>query len=141
MIDTLAKVLPCFENEPVCVIGTLNLALQGIDVLPHDVDLLTTDTGIAKFAAVYGGTVDDSRGFKEVWQTVGNHEVNVTSAVGNHLRPDDFAEHIKLVSKDSQQIPCLALKQELAFYKAANRPKDQLKISLIEAALSQELGE
>ena len=89
MTQTIEKMLPCFGEAPVCVIGTLNLALQGIDIVPHDIDLLTTDQGGAKFAAKYGAP-----------------------------------------------IPCLSLGQELAFYKAASRLKDQPKIKLLEQALN-----
>lgn len=119
------------------LIGTFNLSIQGIDMSPNDLDILTEEAGIYKIGEIFDSPIvqANSGPWKEVGFMIGDVEVQATSVADNPLRPMDFKKHIILIEKEGVQIPCMSLESELDFYKKAGREKDKLKVGLIESRL------
>lgn len=119
------------------LIGTFNLSIQGIDVSPNDLDILTDEAGIYKIGEIFDGPIvqANSGPWKETEFIIGDVEVQATSTQNNPLRPMDYKKHIISIEKEGIQIPCMSLESELDFYKKAGREKDKLKVGLIESRL------
>lgn len=116
-----------------CFIGSANLLLQGLQVEPHDLDLLTDDEGIMAIANIFGTSVRNYEGFqyKETKFSIDNTEVHVVSNNNNPLRPKEFGKETIFVNKNGLNIPCMNLQSELEFYRRVNRDKDKQKVLLI----------
>ncbi len=119
------------------LIGTFNLSVQGIDVSPNDLDILTDESGIYKIGGIFSSPVvqADHGQWNEVRFVIGSVEVQATSTQGNPLRSMDFKKYIISIKKEDIQIPCMSLESELEFYLKSGREKDKIKVYLIESHL------
>jgi hypothetical protein len=129
------KIVEKLEDIDFAFIGTANLKLQGIDIEPEDIDIISNDENLIKIAKIFGSKVYNRRGFKESDFQIESHDVHVASFEGNSLREDAF-KNIIYVKKYGLKIPCMPLESDLEFYRKANRVKDKGKISLIEQKLN-----
>ncbi len=116
-------------------IGTTNMYLQRIDVIPKDIDFVTDDYNLIKIASICKAKIINKRGFKEVKINLHNFEVHFASCDGNSLRNDDFKKPI-WIFKWGLKIPCMPLESDLKFYQQANRAKDHNKVKLIKDKLT-----
>lgn len=123
------------------LVGSCSLALQGIAVIPRDIDILTTPEGLERIDALLAPYrtrapyFDDTEGrnsFRAFYEFEGI-EVEVLGNVDNAYRASDFLNHRVLVERDGVEIPCLDLPAELAAYRGMGRAD---KVALIEAFLS-----
>lgn len=114
-----------------CFVGTYNLLLQGINISPNDIDLLTNDEGIDKISFIFDAVVKKN----EVEFLLDGIEIHVVSNQGSMLLPENFDNEVILVEKNKLKIPCISLSAELLFYKNCHREKDKRKVQLIEEFL------
>jgi len=121
------------------LLGTFNLSLQGIKIIPGDLDLLTDDEGIEKISQIFKSTVVKEKevGYKETQFQIKGIEVHVVSNKKNPLRPQNFKKHLVWIEKEGLKIPCMSLESELSFYRQARREKDRGKVRLIQERLQE----
>lgn len=138
-IKAAADLLEKLVSVNFCFVGSYNLFLQGIEIVPHDIDLLTDDEGIDKISFIYDAPVkkEEGREYKEVEFFVDGIKIHVVSNQGSILLPESFDNEVILVEKNKLKIPCISLSAELLFYKKCNREKDKQKVELIEKFLKK----
>ena len=121
-------------------IGTFNLYLQGIEIRPRDIDLLTDNQGIKKIGQNFKSSIGiDDFGYKETKFKINNFKVHVVSAHNNSLRPKNFKKKIVWLHKNNLRIPVMPLELELSFYQQAGRQKDLKKVKLIKTFINKNL--
>jgi len=135
-LQTIRYVLE-HAGSPVVLIGSLNLALQGIDINFDDVDFLTDDVGVKHFAGLLDVAPRSPHGFLECWGEYRSLVVNFTSFENNSLRIPITVSNTTDIILEGVTIPHLNLESELSFYKMAGRDKDKAKVQLIQGELSQ----
>jgi hypothetical protein len=113
------------------VVGTYNLYLQGVNIVPNDLDFITDDEPLGKVGKIFGSeiTVNES-GYKETEFKFNNTDIHLVSNINNKLRPP-FRDNIVWLQKEDLKIPCMSLESELLFYEKINREKDMGKVELI----------
>lgn len=119
------------------LIGSYNLKFQGVEIEPHDLDILTNDEDIQKIAKIFSSQIKVSNGYKETEFKINNIDVHIVSCVNNPLRPNDLTKEIVRLEKDDLKIPCVSLQSEINFYSKSGREKDILKVDLIKSALKK----
>ncbi len=124
-------------SSPAALIGSLNLAVQGIDISFADVDFLTDDQGVEEFARLVGAKPTSTYGFLECWGEYEGVAVNATSYQNNSLRQPLTKNKVRVVSVQGERINCLSLETELMFYEKAGREKDIKKVDLIRSHLAR----
>ena len=132
------------------IIGSTGLALQGVDITPNDIDILTDDEGALTihrefkqyetkplekkenelFRSMLGAL--EIEGVKV--EIMADLEVNIQ---GNWRRKSYVRTTVQF---EGMELPVYPLKASLEAYRAMNRPKDQKKIRKIEAALGKADG-
>lgn len=135
MKKVLGIILEKLKGVEFAVIGTANMKLQGIEIEPKDIDLVTDDFGVEKIAKIFNCKVSESRGFKETDFNINDMEIHAASMTTNPLRNDNFRKPV-WVKKWGLKIPCMPLESDLDFYQKANRSTDKEKIRLIREKLS-----
>lgn len=125
------------SGRPIALIGSANLAAQGITIPFSDLDFLTDDLGARHFATLLGESPDASTGFLEFWTEVDGTTVNFTSYQGNPLREEFHETDLVHLQIDGVSVPCMPLGEELRFYERAGRQKDVAKATLIRQFLEQ----
>lgn len=129
--QTLKEVMAEIEGTDFAVLGTYNLYLQGVNIEPHDLDIIADDEGIFLAGAIYGSEVKRNyQGYYETEFTIDETEVHFVSNQNNEIRPP-FRENTTWIEKDGLRIPCLSLVAEEAFYIYKDREKDKGKVELI----------
>ncbi len=127
------------------IIGSMGLALQGVDIVPNDIDILTDDEGalIIHRELKQFETKPLERKETELFRSVigaleiGGVEIEIMADLETNSRgrwTRDSAT-ITSVSFEGMELPVYPLKASLEAYKGMNRPKDQKKIKKIEEAL------
>ena len=126
MEQALRTILEKLEDIDFALLGTFNLSLQGIEITPHDLDLLTDDEGVDKIGKIFASTITEEKEdhYKETKFYVSGVEVHVVSSENNSLRPRNFQRETIWIQKGDLKIPCMSLKSELQFYQQAGRAKD-----------------
>lgn len=118
------------------LIGTFNLQVQGIKIDAHDLDILTDNDGLNKFAQIFESQIVKQNYYNETQLNIGKTEIHIVCSTKNPFRPNDFKKEIVIIKKEGLQILCMSLKSELDFYSRINRPKDKNKVELIKAKLN-----
>lgn len=118
------------------VLGSYNLYLQGIEISPKDLDLITDDNGIQEIIDIFGSNLTPNEGgYKETEFEIDDVEIHVVSNINNKLRPP-FRGNIVWLEKNNLKIPCMSLDSELLFYEKINREKDKGKVELIKEKIA-----
>ncbi len=119
--------------------SSANLWLQGIDIKPSDIDILSDDGGVNNAAIFFGSKVEKNEqfGYLETEIEIDGEEVHIVS---NSNDPLKVKMMIETVEQDvlGETIRCATLQYELKFYKKIDRDKDKKKIILLEEACKNE---
>lgn len=125
------------------IIGSTNLALQGIDVSPRDLDIISTMDVLPKIKSIFqeyevaeieerGSAISGS--YWRVVMHINGIEIEVLGEKENGIYVDRLLAGNKIeISLDGVNISCLALESELQAYRDTGR---QNKVDLIESFLS-----
>lgn len=124
--------------------GSLSLALQGVDVEPHDIDLLTDRQGAFRINAIlkkYEKKKVDYSETEKVSSLLGVFEIQgVKVEVMGDYREKQGIEWVslskrlanpKIIEVDGIRIPVSPLDDQLVSYKRSTRPKDVEKVRKI----------
>jgi len=129
--ETLKILVEKLKGIDFAVLGTYNLYLQGIKIVPHDLDLITDDDGIYKIVSIFKSElIINEGGHKETEFDIGNVKIHVVSNINNKYRPP-FRNAIVWIERKGTKIPCMSLESEVSFYEKINREKDKNKVELI----------
>lgn len=116
------------------LLGSFNLYLQGIDIIPHDLDFITDDDGIKRISDIFKSNIVKKNGYFETEFIISKVDVHIVSNENNNLR-EPFRKNIDWLNKNGIQVPCQSLASELRFYINANREKDFGKVEFIKKKL------
>lgn len=124
------------------VVGSTNLALQGLDIIPRDIDIITTIDSLPKIKNIFGefdvAEMEEkqsatSGSYWRVVLNINNIEIEVLGEKEQGVYAHRLlAGHKKDILLDDVNIPCLELKSELQAYQETGR---QNKVELIESFL------
>jgi len=115
------------------IIGSTNMALQGIDIAPNDLDIITNLTDLKifeqKFKEYIIEPVSEKSSFKkelsEVYEMklkIKGVEVHILGEYDNDVYFSKVKDnHILFVKLDDAPIPCLSLESEAKAYSETNR--------------------
>jgi len=120
--EALRIVIDKLNGLNYALIGSVNLFIQGIDLLPRDIDILTDSDGIEKIVEVL-----KEYQTKEVYFEINGVEVEVLGNVDNKCRPGDSLDKKILIDYKDMKIPCISLKEELEVYERMGR-EDKVKL-------------
>ncbi|KKR43638.1 MAG: hypothetical protein UU51_C0016G0008 [Microgenomates group bacterium GW2011_GWC1_41_20] len=135
--ETLVILLRKLDKVEFAILGSYNLYLQGINIIPNDLDLITDDRGMSKIGKIFKSKIVlNESGYKETEFNINNVEVHVVSNINNKFRPP-FRNDIVWLEKDDLKVPSMSLVSELSFYEKINRGKDKGKIELIQEKISK----
>lgn len=130
-LDVYRAISRELEDTDFCVLGTFNLFLQGIKVIPNDLDFIADEDDIHRVGVIFGSPVKRNyQGYEETEFELDGVNVHFVGAQGNKIRPP-FRENTTWVEEDGLRIPCLSLAAEEKFYIYKNREKDTGKVELI----------
>lgn len=149
MIDTSFKKVLKIISERMqinsirwAVIGSTNLALQGIEILPNDIDIVILVENLPKIKNIFAeyevSDVEELRSTTEKpwWRVkfvIDNIHVEILSEeISEVYARGLFSGKIIEILLDSRRIPCLALDLEAQAYKEMGR---NTKVELIEKFL------
>ncbi|MDP2908483.1 MAG: hypothetical protein Q8N77_01625 [Nanoarchaeota archaeon] len=117
------------KNINWCLIGSTNLALQGIEIEPNDIDIMADKQGAYEIGELLGEYETRPVQYKEAGTFAGykgkfkinNIEIEVIGElkIKNVYRP--IGGHIVMVKIDSLAIPCMDLKSEYEAYQKLGR--------------------
>jgi hypothetical protein len=131
------------------VITSCALALQGLDIQPEDIDILTDTTGHKKIDLIldeFKMTLPQKSSYESVIsnfliegrpvEVISNFKVK--SAKDNHCYlADRLIEYSHNIELFDVEIPCLTLSKSIELYTWMGREKDEAKIIKIEHFLNQ----
>lgn len=136
MDKVFLEILNQLKEIDFATIGSTNMKLQGIDVVPNDVDFLTDDVNIEKVAKIFSSKISNDNGYKETEFKIDNIDIHFVSSSSNSLRVYDCHKVI-LIDVWGLQIPVMPLELELEFYRKFNTKKAQNKVKLIMEKLNK----
>jgi predicted nucleotidyltransferase len=121
--------------------GSLSLALQGVDVEPHDIDLLTDYQGALRINAILKEYEKKKVTYSETEKVSSFYGVFEIQGVKVEVMGDyrekqgtkwvDLSKRLvdpKIVEVDGMRIPVSSLEDHLVSYRRLGRPKDAEKI-------------
>ncbi len=134
--DTYISILTKFleENDDVklYLLGSGNLLLQGINVLPNDIDLITDKYSVKKLSEKYKTNLAVNEvGYVETEIPYDGSEVHIVSNDNNPLRPSGLKANSTSINTNDLLIYGLTLESERLAYQKMGRPKDNNKVELI----------
>lgn len=151
MLSALRVIYKHLEGKDICwtVMGSVSLALQGVDVSPNDIDILTDKHGAFKIGAllteyevkpVSFGRTDLFESFYGIYEIEGK-KVEVMGDLrvrldGTWVPLSDRLISPKTVQVGSMIIPVSSLHEQQQFYEKLNRKKDQECILKIREVLN-----
>lgn len=140
-IDTLKLVANRLTSNGFiwAVIGSTNLALQGVDIVPRDMDIISTMDVLPKIKSIFPeyevAEMEErvsatSGSYWRVVMHINDIEIEVLGEKENGIYADRLlAGHKVDVTIDGVNISCLALESELQAYRDTGR---QNRVDLIE---------
>lgn len=143
-IDTLKLVANRLTSNGFiwAVIGSTNLALQGVDIVPRDMDIISTMDALPKIKSIFpeyevAETEErksaTSGSYWRVAMHINDIEIEVLGEKENGIYADRLLAGHKIdVALDGVNISCLALESELQAYRDTGR---QNRVDLIEKFL------
>ncbi|MFA6064484.1 MAG: aminopeptidase [archaeon] len=151
--DCLKVISKVMQKQDIafCVIGSSSLFFQGLNIIPHDIDLVVPKNDLVKITKslkkycvipITPHENEISSYYNAVFKINGveveileDYKVKIDgkiSPVGQRaLDEKNFVEY------NGVQLMCSSLRSELSKYKSFNRDKDKQKIKLIEAKLNE----
>jgi len=124
--------------------GSANLLMQGLNVSPGDIDILTDERGAYKIENIFKENIARPVKFSsdgKVQSHYGDLKINgvLVQIVGDFTSSEDLNPMANLSDKIivqffGMQLPCLSLKGELFSYRRHNRPE---KVNIIEKYLNK----
>lgn len=152
-LQALRSIVQRLEGQGIrwVLVGSASLALQGVDIRPKDIDILTDQAGALRFNELFcdyvvspvrfqRSTLFDSYfgtftvlGIKV--EVMGDLVIKYQEGAGSQAHRLTNPHFVKL---DELIIPVSPLSEQLASYEKLGRPKDQLRIQKIRAALKRE---
>lgn len=140
-IDTLKLVANRLTNNGFiwAVIGSTNLALQGVDIVPRDMDIISTMDVLPKIKSIFPeyevAEMEErvsatSGSYWRVVMHINDIEIEVLGEKENGIYADRLLAGQKIdIALDGVNISCLALESELQAYRDTGR---QNRVDLIE---------
>lgn len=117
------------------LIGSANLAIQGIELTPRDIDIITDEIGIDEFdkrfskfrvkEKFYDET--DGRNSWRAFYKIDGVEIEVLQNVNNLYRPKNEFNNTVMFNLNGQKIKCSSLQSELFAYEKMGRD-DKVKL-------------
>jgi len=121
------------------IIGSTNLVLQGVDIIPRDIDIISTMDVLPKIKSIfpeYGVAEIEEResatsgSYWRVVMHINDIEIEVLGEKENGIYADRLLAGHKIdITLDGVKISCLALESELQAYRDTGR---QNRVDLIE---------
>lgn len=134
MTQALKQIVDQLAGLNFCLIGSANLKYQGINIEPKDLDFLIDEKGLEKVAEILNCQIQNNEdGYKECKFKIDNIQVHFVTE--SPIRRGQLTIK-KIIDFDNLEIPVASLESELDFYQKWNRPKDQMKIKMIQTKLS-----
>ena len=131
-INILTKFLEENDSVELYLLGSGNLLLQGINVLPNDIDLITDKNSVKKLSEKYKTNLAVNEvGYVETEIPYNGSEVHIVSNDNNPLRPSDLKANSTSINTNDLLIYGLTLESERLAYQEMGRPKDNDKVELI----------
>ena len=132
-INALKFLVEKFKDVEWVLIGSMSLALQGVNVEPHDIDILTTKEGAYKINELLKSYEVE----KVEWKKSEKYKSHIGKFVINGIQVEvigDFwikdeekwmkREFEKIIVKESGlELPCSSLEASYRAYKLTNSPK------------------
>jgi hypothetical protein len=155
-IDSLRATLFSFHDQLAesdiawAVTASANLMLQGLDVTPGDIDIVTAADGAYRIEELFSEhvvrpvqppeiAVDDEKGIRSHYGAISidGVEVELMGALehridGEWVSIGDVAENRTVVERDGRDIPVMPLDHELASYRNFG---DEERVALLETQL------
>jgi hypothetical protein len=136
------------ENIRWTIMGTVSLALQGIDVTPDDIDILTDEDGAFRIGSILEeyevkpirfGRTDLFESFYGIYH-IGETKVEVMGNLRIRLADmwTSLSDRLKspiIIRQNSLDIPVSSLHDQLLFYEKLGRAKDKETIPKIREVL------
>lgn len=138
-LDVLRKICLRLENCPYAwaVTGSLGLALQGMDIPVHDIDLQTSQSGAYKIEELLNNYIVQPVRYLAspgIRSHLGALEINgvkveimgdVEKLLADHTweSPVRVEQHRQWISIEGLQVPVLSLAYEYEAYQKLNRPE------------------
>jgi hypothetical protein len=126
------------------IFGSANLLMQGIQIEPNDIDILTDESGADKIENIFKENVTRPVKFSsdgEIQSHYGDLKINgvMVQIVGDFTSSEDLKPIANLSDKIivhflDMQLPCLSLEGEIFSYRRNNRPE---KVKIIENYLKK----
>lgn len=130
-IPTIKYIIEELKDFNIALIGTSNMAIQGINIYPKDIDFLTDDNNIQEIAKKFNAKIKEDHGYKEVEVKINNiAPVHFVSNTTNPLRMEGLDKKI-IVEKSGISVPCMPLERELDFYSKLDKETAKNKVRLI----------
>jgi len=117
------------------LIGSVNLYIQGIDLQPRDIDILTSPDEINKIVEILKEyqtkemyfDKSEGRNSYRVFFEIHGIEIEVLGNVDSVCRPKDSLNKKIFINHKGMEIPCMPLKDELKAYRKMGR-EDKTKL-------------
>ena len=144
LVDTLKLVANRLTDNGFlwAIVGSTNLALQGIDIVPRDIDIISTMDVLPKIKSIFPeyevAEIEEkhsaiSGSYWRVAMHINDIEIEVLGEKENGIYADRLLAGHKIdVILDGVNISCLALESELQAYRETGR---QNRVDLIESFL------
>ena len=152
LLEVLIRISNDLEknNIPWVLVGSLSLYLQGVNIEPEDIDILTTREGALKLNALWDKFKIKSVSFSETSSFrsyYGRFEIDgILVEVMGELEQRMNDEWVSLMNRlinpviitiAGARIPVSPLEDQLASYEKSNREKDIIRAEKIREALAQ----
>lgn len=119
------------------LLGTGNLMIQGVDIMPNDIDFLVNRSTIKKISDRYKSKLHKNiTGYWETEFNFRNMDIHLVTSEGNPVRQYDPSENSVIKRVGDVDVSCIRLETEKNAYIEMNRPKDINKVELINKALT-----
>jgi len=117
------------------LIGSVSLCIQGTDLQPRDIDILTDPDGIDKIIGILKEyqtkekyfDKSDGRNSYRTFFDIGGVEIEALGNVNSTCRPKDSLDKKIFVDYKDMKIPCMSLEEELRAYEKMGRD-DKVKL-------------
>jgi hypothetical protein len=140
-IDTLKLISQRFNDHNFiwAIIGSANLALQRVDIVPRDIDIISTMDALPRIKSIFSeyevAEIEEkhsafSGSYWRVVMRINDIEIEILGEKENGVYADRLLAGEKInVALDGASISCLALGSELQAYRDTGR---QNRVDLIE---------
>jgi len=131
------------------IFGSLNLALQGVDVTPHDIDIITDYSGFKKIEAILANYISVPSKYKEkllfksyyLILNINGIEFEIIAEIEERIsgkwQKSNRLKNKTFVNYNNLTIPYMELNAELIMYKAMGRDD---KVKLIKEKLKRQMN-